>query len=538
MVIGLDFDNTIASYKSLFQEVCLDIDLIDETWNGTKKELRELIRQTPNGEKTWMRIQGKVYGEFMHRADLIYGVAIFLIKCKTRNIPVYIVSHKTEYGHFDEKKIPLREEALNWMDKKNLFNKEYSPINKEDVFFTSSREEKVEKIDKLGCTYFIDDLIEVFEEPKFPKDVDKILFSSDKENQKNGLKVFDNWTDINEFILDGYSNKDLISFANLLGIRNPKSVTPVEGRGNSQVYKVRTSNKEYAMKLYPDTSLDSRPRLETEFRALEFLQSKGVKNIPKPEAKNLILNAGLYSWIDGNKISNISLKEILECVSFVKKLKDIKTLDSHDLNYASEACLSGKTLINQINMRLEKLDLVSKSEPALEEFLNKFFSPLLGQIKKEFLPLWPLNSLDKDLEKKYLIPSPSDFGIHNTIRDQENNIIFIDFDYFGWDDPVKLASDFYWHPAMNLKIEHREFWLCSLKDMFKDTDSFFENRLNAAMPLYALRWILIILNEFILKDQKRRQHAKSTQEYNWEQIKHFQLNKAIDLTSSLKKYIT
>ena len=73
------------------------------------------------------------------------------------------------------------------------------------------------------------------------------------------------------------------------------------------------------------------------------------------------------------------------------------------------------------------------------------------------------------MEKKYLIPSPSDFGIHNTIRDQENNIIFIDFDYFGWDDPVKLASDFYWHPAMNLKIEHREFWLCSLKDMFKDT---------------------------------------------------------------------
>ena len=55
----------------------------------------------------------------MHRAKSnLPGVANFLLqcKCKTRNIPVCIVSHKTEYGHYDEKNILLkRRKQLKWM---------------------------------------------------------------------------------------------------------------------------------------------------------------------------------------------------------------------------------------------------------------------------------------------------------------------------------------------------------------------------------------------------------------------------------------
>ena len=46
--------------------------------------------------------------------------------------------------------------------------------------------------------------------------------------------------------------------------------------------------------------------------------------------------------------------------------------------------------------------------------------------------------------------SPSDFGLHNAMRDEDGRLRFIDFEYFGWDDPVKLVSDTALHPGSEL----------------------------------------------------------------------------------------
>jgi hypothetical protein len=73
--------------------------------------------------------------------------------------------------------------------------------------------------------------------------------------------------------------------------------------------------------------------------------------------------------------------------------------------------------------------------------------------------------------------------------------------------------------------------------IFSVKDPHFKRRLESALPFYALRWILILLNEFLEKEQKRRKHARLTQVYNWEEVKKSQLIKALDLSSSLKRYI-
>ena len=73
--------------------------------------------------------------------------------------------------------------------------------------------------------------------------------------------------------------------------------------------------------------------------------------------------------------------------------------------------------------------------------------------------------------------------------------------------------------------------------IFSGKDPHFEKRLECALPFFALRWMLILLNEFLDKEQKRRKHARLTQVYNWEEVKKSQLIKALDLSSSLKRYI-
>ena len=143
MLIGLDFDNTIASYDSLFIEIGLQYGLVKEDWQGNKQDLKDLVFLLPDGHETWMRIQGKVYGEFMHKAELMPGVANFLLHCKSRDIPVCIISHKTEYGHFDTKKISLRKEALKWMEKNNLFKDSFTTLSADTVFFEDTREKTV-----------------------------------------------------------------------------------------------------------------------------------------------------------------------------------------------------------------------------------------------------------------------------------------------------------------------------------------------------------------------------------------------------------
>ena len=91
MLIGLDFDNTIANYDSVFKEICFRYDLLEGGWQGTKKELKQIILSLPKGEETWMKIQGKVYGEFMHKAELMPGIANFLFHCKIKEIPICVI---------------------------------------------------------------------------------------------------------------------------------------------------------------------------------------------------------------------------------------------------------------------------------------------------------------------------------------------------------------------------------------------------------------------------------------------------------------
>ena len=534
MFVGLDFDNTIADYDSLFTKVAMQSDLIEKGWNGSKKQLKEFILNKTNGEKSWMELQGKVYGEFMSEAEVMPGVINFLMHCKRWKVPVCIVSHKTEYGHFDSKKIPLRDEAKKWMKKKGLFNKNFMPINPRDIFFADTRKQKIKRIVESGCTHFVDDLIEVFQEPEFPNRIIKILFSSEENNFPN-LSVYDNWAEIRYAIL-GKEDLGAIRFlVKALKGAFPDSIELLEGGDNSRVYDVSIKKSRFAMKMYPDELLDRRPRLETEFNTLNFLHKNLVTNIPKPEKKNNQLNIGLYSWVEGKKIKKITKKHLFHCINFVKKLKSLDVSEEGGFKLASEACLSGKELNKQIDSRLSKLLSVNENED-LKDFLTQNFSPLLNKVKAKYYKKWPVDSREIDLIQEKRILSPSDFGFHNALITDKDSLTFLDFDYFGWDDPVKLVSDFYWHPAMELSEAHRTYWLKGMEEIFLEQDKFFVKRLKAALPFYGLRWTLIILNEFLSHEIKTRKHVEVRGEDNFNEIKEAQLQKAAKLCFSLEKY--
>jgi len=528
MNIGIDFDNTIAWYETLFRAVAVNEEIINGNWKGSgKTELRNYLRDQPNGEKTWMRLQGLVYGKHMHGAEMMPGVANFLMSCNMRKHKIYIVSHKTEYGHFDPEKISLRFKALEWMETKHFFDPEYFGMIKENVFFADTREEKVKKIEQLKCDWFIDDLPEVFEENNFPSNTGKILFESNKHESRQDLIILESWRKISEKILGKITNTDVIGWSKRLIAESNFYIEKIPGRGNSSIYKAITSDRKiYALKYYPDRLSDRRERLNTEFQSLQMLHENNINNVPKSIEKSESLNLGLYEWIDGVNINEPSINDLGQVIDFVENLYSLsQIIDKNNIGLASEACLSVNELINQIEKRLLKLKQVSDDFLELSKFLDATFEPLWRKVRDETFSFWSIESLHNSLPKEKQILSPSDFGFHNIIKLSNGTLSFIDFDYFGWDDPVKLTADFILHPAMNLSLELKEKWNEVMLKLFSK-DQQYEMRLNAAMPLYAMRWSMIVLNEYLPIFAEHRKEAQGVENYNLEKSQNIQLDKA------------
>ena len=359
MKIGIDFDNTIASYDTLFHEVALRENFISRRWSGCgKTELRNYLRTQPDGEKRWMKLQGLVYGKYMHLAKLMPNVANFLLSCNVRNHELFIVSHKTEYGHYDPEQISLRKKALKWMDANRFFDLEYFGIDKRNVFFADTREEKVEKVAHLKCNWFIDDLPEVFEEPLFPLETNKILFGSYEPLIFSKITVLNSWEKISKNILGQTTDKDIIAWANRMVEKPIHHIEKIVGRGNSKVYKIKTTSEEaYVLKQYPNMVTDKRPRLTTEFNTLQLLHQHNITHVPKSIKKSEELNIGLYEWIDGKNIVQPNLDDLEQAIAFVKQLHTLsQNIDKNNINIASECCLSVDELVNQIDNRLLKLE--------------------------------------------------------------------------------------------------------------------------------------------------------------------------------------
>jgi hypothetical protein len=533
--IGIDFDNTIACYDQAFAEVATLMGFQSSHEVATKVKVKQIIQNSPGGDLHWQSLQGQVYGRHMLLAKVFAGVHEFICLAKIRGHEVFVVSHKTEFGHFDEEKISLRGQAMLWLEKNKFFDVNQLFLKKENVIFESTREEKIKRINDLRCTHFIDDLPEVFAEPKFADHIQKILFSpSGSFSDYKTIKIATSWRNITAQVLSPWTEAEVCqALQNFFPELEVNKVERQTGRGNSRVYKLTTSSsKNYILKAYPDLQFDRRPRLQTEFAACIELSSRSY-----PVAKAISfqdhLGWGIYDWIDGTPIENPDQAFLRSAVEFVQRL----ALDSKvngafaQMEPASEACFSGLEITMQIEKRLIKLKAVA--EPDLNAFIANEFTPIF-ETAVDISKTISGNSFIEPLHRSLQIASPSDFGSHNALRLTCGNITFIDFEYFGWDDPVKLVCDFYWHPGMNLSFQLRQQWLDSARTIFQN-DIEFSKRLTSYLPLFGLRWCLIILNEFLKPEMSRRLHANPIKTGAQSDIGSQQLRKAKTLLQEVKE---
>ena len=506
--IGLDFDNTIANYDQAFPEVARILGYETNNLNATlnKRELKlELLKQS-DGDTAWQKVQGLVYGKYIDLASLYPGVYEFVLRALASGNEIFIVSHKTELGHFDESRTPLRQAATTWLINQNLVGDSDSKIKLQNIFYAETRDEKIGKIIELQLDVFIDDLDEVLSDKSFPRSTKKILFGSVATTSPEILAM-QSWREVGDELFGEIDANVILAGAKYVCPElNCSSAQRVEGRGNSKIFRVETSQGSIALKVYPDLAVDNRLRRNAEWQALKFLQQNKLR-VPKPVQTDSELNWSLIEWIDGSPADPQNQAHLDQAATFIQSLNQASRAVSSGsvFGLATEACLNPSFIETQINNRLVALKSVEDS--ALREFIDNVVSSTLTRTIEKTRRLM-VGNYDAILDQRFWTLSPSDFGLHNAIATPQGDLVFFDFEYFGWDDPVKLTADFCLHPGMSLDENAQQQWISEAKRLFAD-DPNFGVRLNALYPLYAIRWALIMLNEYRTDKIKNRLNAQS-----------------------------
>jgi len=327
-------------------------------------------------------------------------------------------------------------------------------------------------------------------------------------------------------------------------IANQRTVSRVVragGGGNSRIYRVELEPAEngrenyLCLKSYPKNTNDSRDRLGVERLALEFFELSRVQDVPRFIAADTERGLGLMTWLEGQSLgTEISDQDVSQATDFLIHILSMSTQARRfRLPSASEACTSGQQLVEQIEGRFETLIQVSEKDPKLDRFLKQRLRPFLTSALQKAEKGYQKNRWDfsVNLADHQLSPVPSDFGFHNCMRNREGRLQFVDFEYFGWDDPVKVVTDMLLHPAYDLSQNQQNMVQRRISNSPGLSVGFAE-RFELLYDLFGVRWCLILLNEFLPERWAIRQHAHSNK--NWDAAKQRQLDKAEGLLARVE----
>jgi thiamine kinase-like enzyme len=274
----------------------------------------------------------------------------------------------------------------------------------------------------------------------------------------------------------------------------------VGGSGaNSRIYQVRCGRLYFALKFYRSESKSLLSRMEMEFLALKLFENHRIPSTPRIISIDQENNCSLLEWIDGAPIQKFGFSEIETAIQFLNVLHGLRNeKEAHTIPLGTESCLSGSELILQLNARLKLLRIAAKDNEKLFEILEKQYAPAIEEISHWAKSTYDKNgfSFSNDLDRHYQTLSPVDFGFHNMLRKKNDQVVFIDFEYFGWADPVHLLSDTLLHPGMTLTDDLKQHFYQQMLKLYQ-ADHFFKQRLNTLYPLFGLRWCAIMMNQFL-----------------------------------------
>lgn len=200
LTIGIDFDNTLVNYSGVFYQVGVKLGWLPKAIGKSKSSVKQYFFEQNQRDK-WTELQGLVYGNEIHRAQLYQGVKNVIGQLLNSGHIVYIISHKTKFPVIGEK-VSLHNAATKWLMENEIIGDSRDQLANSQVFFNQTQKDKIAKIIDLNCDFFIDDLPAIFEHNNFPNNVKKIFFDPDNHYKKVNFSDFhlNSWQQIADIL--------------------------------------------------------------------------------------------------------------------------------------------------------------------------------------------------------------------------------------------------------------------------------------------------------------------------------------------------
>jgi len=289
---------------------------------------------------------------------------------------------------------------------------------------------------------------------------------------------------------------EVAAWAESKGYSKPERVS---GGRNNRIFKLRGPSGPAALKVYYRGSEDRRDRFAAEHAFYKAAAKRGVSAPPLLDCDER-LGVSLLGWIEGTPIGKtINEEEIGAAARFLVEINDPAVADAEVPFEASEACFSSADHLDLLQRRISKLSHATSERSALADFVRPTLSPFAERVRRV---------LQADDRSEFhsmgwrRVLSPGDFGLHNAMRDKNGRIVFFDFEYSGWDDPVKTVADVFLQPEKPVDWKFLPGF-CAQLHAWPDLDE----RVRLWLPFFAAKWAVILLGPAAKDAAERRRFA-------------------------------
>lgn len=293
------------------------------------------------------------------------------------------------------------------------------------------------------------------------------------------------------------------------GYSGPLHIERWRSSSHNRLLRVTAGTTSLALKRYFTSPFSRRERLRAEFTFSRYAWARGLRNLPEPIAADYTRCMALYGFVDGTppRAEEIGTAEINAAVDFVARLNvDPTGLDARALPPALKSTVSGVAAVEQIDARLTVLReraVDPRVEPSLRQWIEDQLVPALLAVARTVHALEPSPAGG---DRRCV--SPSDFGFHNALRGSDGPLIFVDFEYAGWDDPTRLVAEMFSQVELPLPaslLDPLAEGIAAVLGLAGD----FAARVRAYLPLLRIERCCDLLHE-LLPTQGRRSPSTAT----------------------------
>jgi len=290
-----------------------------------------------------------------------------------------------------------------------------------------------------------------------------------------------------------------------------QSMTRLAGGRNNQVFCLDTDRGvSLVLKRYFSDPRDSRNRLGAEWNFITHAWKLGLRAVPEPLACDAGEQIGLYSFVTGRRLaaSELTSAHVDAAMDFILA---VNARPRPSLAAGSEACFSLAEHIATVERRVSRLATLDTAAPHVNDaqrLVSAKLLPAWSAVKAKFAVDTAAASLamNKMLAADDGCLSPSDFGFHNALVNDEGAVTFLDFEYAGRDDPAKLVSDFFCQPEVPVPLSLHTHFIDRIAQGL-GLDSAAVARCRLLLDAYQIKWTCIILNDFLPLGATRRAFA-------------------------------